>query len=98
MVAPPRPTPKQTRVRISKSGQITLPARIRAKLGVDLGDFVTFSEESDGAFKIHPARQLSLEEIMAESVKWPQGESREQEFSEARRYGMVRERYREDEA
>lgn len=96
MVAPPKPTRRSTRVRISKSGQVTLPAKIRKVLGVELGDYVTFFEDPEGDITIQAERRLSLEEIMAEAVKWPEGESREQAYADARRHGMVRRRYRQD--
>lgn len=98
MVATPKPTRKRTRVRISKSGQVTLPAQIRKVLGVERGDYVAFFEDHDGDITIGADPHLSLDEIMAQAVKWPEGESREQAFADARRRGMVRERYQQDES
>ena len=54
---------KKTRVRISKSGQVTLPAQIRKKLGVESGEQVDFVEENDGTISVKPVRILSADDI-----------------------------------
>jgi len=94
VVAPSKSKRNSTRVRISKSGQITLPASSRKRLGVELGDYVNVLEGEDGSVSILSDPLLSLDEIMGMAVKWPDGESRKEAFADARKNAMVRERYR----
>lgn len=64
MVATSKPnTRKRTRVRISKSGQVTLPAKIRKQLGVDIGEQVDFVQEKDGTVNILPVKLLSANDL-----------------------------------
>ena len=92
MVAPPKPTRKRTRVRISKSGQVTLPAQIRARLGVERGEYIEFVEGKDGSVTVRPSKLLTLDEIMG--MAGPRPENLDELLREARRFGSVRERYR----
>lgn len=48
----------QYRTTITKGGQVTLPAKIRRKLGLKLGDQVVFREEGDAVFVEPPAFTL----------------------------------------
>jgi antitoxin PrlF len=43
--------------KVTAKGQITLPAKLRAKLGVEPGDAVLFSESGDGGFRIETRRK-----------------------------------------
>jgi AbrB family looped-hinge helix DNA binding protein len=38
--------------KVTSKGQITLPAKIRDRLGVDAGDKVIFTESPDGSFRL----------------------------------------------
>lgn len=95
MVAPSKPTPKHTRVRISKSGQVTIPAHIRAKLGVTLGEHVDFVEGPDGTVMVKPARILSVEEISGKFGRPVDPQELREALREARQIGAVRQRYRD---
>jgi AbrB family looped-hinge helix DNA binding protein len=48
--------------RISKSGQVTIPAEIRQKLGVKSGDSVLWRLEKDGSVRVTPVR-FTLEDM-----------------------------------
>ena len=48
--------------KLTSKGQITLPAGIRDRLGVDVGDKVVFTETSDGAYRLH-ARRNSMADL-----------------------------------
>lgn len=63
MVATPKPRTTRTRVRISKSGQITLPAHIRRSLGVEVGAQVDFVEERDGTVTVQPVQIVPVEAL-----------------------------------
>lgn len=63
MVAPTQKRPQTIRVRISKSGQITLPAKIREELGVELGDQVDIVREKDGRVSVKPVRHFTAAEL-----------------------------------
>jgi AbrB family looped-hinge helix DNA binding protein len=63
MVTTPNRSSNKNRVRISKSGQVTLPAHIRIKLGVELGQQVEFVEVQDGRFVVQPVRRVKPSEL-----------------------------------
>ncbi|MCA9833278.1 MAG: AbrB/MazE/SpoVT family DNA-binding domain-containing protein [Thermomicrobiales bacterium] len=84
-------------VRVSKSGQITLPAEIRRDLGVESGDVVTITRDAGGEVRIKQSRRLTLNEIMEMAKPLTEGEDLEEILSDARRFGAVRERYRNGE-
>ena len=84
-------------VRVSKSGQITLPAEIRRDLGVESGDVVTITRDAGGEVRIKQSQGLTLNEIMEMAKPLPEGEDLEEILSDARRFGAVRERYRNGE-
>ncbi len=44
-----------TTATMTSKGQITIPAAIRQRLGLDNGDRVEFIETADGSFAIRPA-------------------------------------------
>lgn len=93
MVAPSKRRTSTARVRISKSGQITLPAAIREQLGVSHGDQVDIVLEKSGATMIVPVKQLSAREISGQFGRAvPPGELQDA-LREARHSGMVRQRY-----
>lgn len=89
------PKRKSSRVRISKSGQVTIPAHIRAKLGVALGEQVDFVEEQDGSVTVKPARILSVKEISGKFGRPVDPEELREALREARQVGAVRQRYRD---
>ena len=63
MVAPSKNIAKTTRVRISKSGQITLPASARQQLGVGVGEQVDIVQKTDGTVSVKPVRYYSADEL-----------------------------------
>ena len=95
MVATPNRAVRKTRARISKSGQVTLPARIRQKLGVDVGEVVEFIEQQDGTITVKPVRFLSVEEISGKFGRSIDPKELQEDLREAREVGMVRQRYRD---
>ena len=96
MASIPKPARREARVRISKSGQITLPADIRRELGVGVGDMVAFRRDSDGAIRLEPVQHLNVDELMAMAKPLPDGTDLEQILRDARRFGGVRQRYLSD--
>lgn len=94
MVAPIKSKRIPTRVRISKSGQVTLPKKIRNKLGVTTGEFVEFSEDADGVIFVRPSKVMTVEEIAAMAKPLPAGQNLEAILRDARKHGSVREKYR----
>ena len=94
MVATSKPPRNKTRVRISKSGQITLPARIRKQLGVNVGEQVDIVEEHDGTFSVQPVHILSVEEIAGKFGRAIKPEELRDALHEARESGAVRQRYK----
>lgn len=93
MVAPP--IQRSTRVRISKSGQMTLPSQIREQLGVDLGDQVDIVQLKSGEIEIRPVKILSADEISGKFGKTVDPEEMKAALKEAREDGMVRQRYKD---
>lgn len=81
---------KKTLVRISKSGQVTLPVRVRNKLGVALGDQVEFVEKTDGTVIVRPTRKLTLDEMAGKFGKRPEGMAVDELIQEAAHEGMER--------
>lgn len=63
MVAPSKSKRTSTRVRISKSGQITLPVKVREQLGVEIGEQVDIVRETDGTVVIEPVRHYTAAEL-----------------------------------
>lgn len=67
--AHPRLRQKGTKYsRVQKKGQVTIPLELRAKLGIEEGDMVTFTETSDGILICTQETQLmrALDELGAE--------------------------------
>ena len=95
MVAPTHRLPKTTRVRISKSGQITLPAKVRQQLGVEVGEQVDIVQEKDGTVRVKPVRILSAREIAGKFGPPIDPEEMREALREARKFGSVRQRYRD---
>lgn len=57
---------------ISKKGQITLPAEIRKRLGLETGDTVIV-EEKNGGLELRPAAVLEVEIYRDEDIaQWDQ--------------------------
>jgi AbrB family looped-hinge helix DNA binding protein len=42
--------------KVTSKGQITLPAKLRARLQIEKGDKVVFSESPDGGFRVETKR------------------------------------------
>jgi antitoxin PrlF len=49
-------------IRVQEKGQVTIPLKIRKKLGLKKGDFVTFVETGDGVV-IKPAEVIALQAL-----------------------------------
>lgn len=94
MVAPSHTKRIATRVRVSKSGQITLPAKVREQLGVKIGEQVDIVQETDGTVNVRPVRILSVDEIAGKFGRKVDPDELQDALQEARRFGMVRKRYR----
>lgn len=71
MVASPKSS--TTRVRISKSGQITLPVKVREQLGVGIGEQVDIVQEQDGTVQVKPVRHYTAEELAGIFGPRPEG-------------------------
>ena len=95
MVAPSKPKPGSTRVRISKSGQITLPAKVREQLGVGIGEQVDIVQEKDGTVTVKPVVLLTTEEIAGKFGRPVNPTELQEALQEARHFGGVRQRYRD---
>lgn len=81
---------RKTRVRISKSGQVTLPADIRRSLGVDVGDQVDIIMEQDGRVSVEPVTTLTAAEMAGMFGPRPEGIEIEDLIREATHEGMDR--------
>lgn len=77
------------RAKITRSGQVTLPKRIRERLGVREGDQVQF-EETDRGIVLHPLRTVVVpaEQAWFWEERWQEGE---REAEEDIRAGRVHE-------
>lgn len=94
MVAPTRNLTQALRSRISKSGQVTLPAKVRQQMGIDTGEQIEFVPQEDGTFSIRPVRILSVEEIAGRFGRPVKPEELQEALEESRREGSVRQRYK----
>lgn len=94
MVAPPQKLTHTTRVRISKSGQITLPVKIREQLGVTLGEQVDIILDKDGVIQIKPVRMLTAKEIAGQFGRPVTPSELQEALLEARQGGTVRAQYK----
>jgi len=58
--------------KVTAKGQITLPAKLRAKLGVEPGDAVLFNESEDGGFRVETRRRTlgDLEGIVKDGPRF----------------------------
>lgn len=93
MAVTSRPTVKKTRVRISKSGQITLPAKIRRQLGVEVGDQIEIVQTSDGDVRIHAIKPLSIDEFAGSLGPPPDGQTLTDYLHQVDQQPMVRTAY-----
>lgn len=93
MVAPTRDrVPRDIgKARISKSGQITIPAEIRRELGLDSGDTVIYSRDDGGKITIRKPRTAA----QLAGILGPRPENLDEILEDARHY--VREPYRDPE-
>lgn len=90
MVAPSRKPIKKTRVRISKSGQITLPAGTRKRLGVDVGDQVEVNEYADGEVSVLAVKTVKADDIAGMFGPRPSDLDIDDVIRESTRAGMQR--------
>lgn len=97
MVAPPRQKTSSIRVRISKSGQITLPAEVRRFLDVNAGDYVDIVQGRDGQIRVVSTNPLTIEEFAGSLGPPPGGKSLTDYIDEVDRSPMVRSIYEEPE-
>lgn len=81
------------RVRISKSGQMTLPSAIRKSLGVAAGDYVNIIEEPGGKIHIEPANPLTIEELAGSLGPPPEGKTLTEYLEKIDQTPMVRSIY-----
>lgn len=98
MVATPNRIKHKNRVRISKSGQITLPARVRAELGVKAGEQVDIIQRVDGVVEIEATRPLTIDELAGSLGPPPQDRTLSEYIEEIDRTPMVRRVYEESES
>lgn len=96
MVAEARHSTKKTRVRISKSGQVTLPSEIRKSLGVEVGEYVTIREDANGRVTIEPFAPLTIEEFAGSVGAPPDGKTLTDYLGEVDRTPMVRSIYEQE--
>ncbi len=93
MVAPPIQRTTRTRVRISKSGQMTLPAEYRKTLGVEPGDYVDLVRAKDGKIHVESTKPLSIEEFAGSLGPPPGGKTLTAYLGEIDKTPMVRSVY-----
>lgn len=80
----------RTRVRISKSGQITLPAKIRQDLGVDTGDQVEIVRRKDGTYNAQAVHCATAAELAGLFGTQPDDQDVETHIWESVREGVER--------
>lgn len=97
MVAPSKRRTSTTRVRISKSGQITLPAEVRRSLDVTAGDYVDIVQGTDGHVRVVSTNPLTIEEFAGSLGPPPGGTSLTDYIDDVDRSPMVRSIYEEPE-
>lgn len=95
MVASPDQVINVTRVRISKSGQVTLPVSVRKVLGVDIGDRVEFVYRADGTISVHNGQPIPIEEFAGSLGPPPDSQTLAEYLGEVDRQSMVRSLYEE---
>lgn len=94
MVAQSRSRRTSTRVRISKSGQMTLPTGVRKSLGIDTGDYVDIVEDASGKVHLERANPLTIEELAGRFGPPPDGKTVSEYIEEMDRTPMVRRVYK----
>lgn len=97
MVATSKPPVNKTRVRISKSGQITLPAEIRRQLGVEVGDQIEIAQDAEGAVTIRAFAPLTISEFAGSLGPPPGQQSLTDYLHQVDRQPMVRSIYEKSE-
>lgn len=93
MVTPIPNQSKKRRVRISKSGQITLPSEVRKHLGVDVGEHVDIRVSESGRVTIEAFTPLTIEEFAGVAGPPPDVKTLTQYLEEVDRTPMVRSAY-----
>lgn len=61
MVAPPKQHPRKHvgQARVSKSGQVTIPAEIRREMEIEPGDTIVYTRGEDGTFSFRKPRSAA---------------------------------------
>lgn len=77
--------------KISRSGQVTVPAEIRRIMGLEPGDTVVYGRNNDGEITIRKPRTAS--ELVGIARSLPKGTSVSELIKETDRTPMVRSRY-----
>lgn len=89
---------RKTRVRISKSGQITLPAATRRVLGVEPGDQIDVVETRDGTVNLQVVKPLLVDEFAGILGPPPGGKTLMEYIDQIDREPKVRRAYMADRA
>lgn len=94
MVAPSRERPlvEVGRAKLSKSGQITIPANVRRELNLSVGDTVVYRREKDGQISIRKPRGAT--ELAGIARKLPDGINVTDVIEELDQTPIVRARYK----
>lgn len=66
-----------TTLQIRKNFQITLPARLRKKLGLKVGDLVEVEDSKEGLI-LKPKRAINIDQTWFWEEKWLKGEAEAQ--------------------
>lgn len=74
-----------TTLPIRNKGQITLPAKLRRKLGLEEGDFVEVEETADGIL-LKPRKLIDADQEYFWTERWQKGEIAADRDIEAGRY------------
>lgn len=95
MVAPTRERTSRDigKARISKSGQVTIPAEIRRELDLEAGDMVVYTREKDGRVSIRKPR--SAAQLAGIARRPADGSTVTELIQEMDRTPIVRSRYQE---
>jgi AbrB family looped-hinge helix DNA binding protein len=78
--------------KVTSKGQVTLPLKLRDRLGIEPGDRVVFVEQADGTFalRVRSGTFADLRGILSGKVARPTGAQIEQWIDEARSRALPR--------
>ena len=80
---------RPTAVRVQEKGQVTIPPSVRALLGVEAGDDVTFWRNEAGQVVITKAQMISPDQAWFWTERWQRMEQEVQDDVEARRTTVI---------